>query len=475
MLNNELAGIKININTTRERTINPHAVADEFDIPRKNLSSGAAVESDILVSQDPSDVNNLSLPHTARDKKTRKRRLHRKDTRDDAEEKVERRESVQPTDTGEERRKQEMKYAYCIRTCMYIILVTALVALLSAITIILLSALCSIPMQTPTCWFESNISAKSTNCIITKIDDNILEINYQPTSRGRHQLHIKVEGEHIKGSPFPVTVKPPVSDTPIKTIPGLKNPWGVAVNKKGEILVAESDGHCISIFSPTGDKLDSFGSRGSEYGQFNEPCGVAVDDDGNILVADSGNHRIQKFTSDYKHNKTATCTSSTHLNPTSISISPITKKITMSDWNKRQVQILHPDLKFDDCHSIGSTGSVNGRPHDVAFDSAGNMYVTNVNNSIQVFTPEGQFLRLMFGDGELNFPTGISIDSEDIMYVIEHRNHRISLFTLEEEFLASFGGYGGGPGQFDSPWGITVDKNGTIYVSDSGNDRLQIF
>ena len=129
------------------------------------------------------------------------------------------------------------------------------------------------------------------------------EISYQATSQGRYQLHIKVEGVHIKGSPFNVTVKRPIAalkklGTPVKTISELKEPWGVAINQKGEILVAERYRHCISIFSPTGEKLGSFGSKGSGPGQFNEPRGVTVDGDGNILVVDC-NHCIQKFSAEY--------------------------------------------------------------------------------------------------------------------------------------------------------------------------------
>ena len=502
----------------RERTVNLHAVTEELEILRENLrqQNGAAEDSDVLISQDSTD---FSLPPTvseAHDEKIRKRKQNREDTRDDAdsEKKIEKKENGQPTGTGGERMKQEIKYAYCMRT--YIILVTALVALLSAITISTLTdntchviaevktaikgerpfailvnvdrngQLCSTPMQTPTCWLQSTSSTKSANCTITKLDNNILEVSYQATSQGMHQLHIEVEGEHIKGSPFPVIVMLPVQKlgTPIKIISGLKKPWGVAVNQRGEIIVAEQSGHCISIFSPTGEKLRSFGSKGSGPGQFNEPCGVAVDDDGSILVADSRNHRIQRITSDYKNNTSVGSQGSNHLQfnlSISVTISPITKKIAISEWNNNRVQILNPDLTF---HSIiGSKGSGNGQfnyPHDTAFDSAGNMYVTDsYNHRIQVFNPEGQFLRQFgewgTGDGELDVPAGISIDSDDTVYVVEQANHRVSVFTREGEFLTSFGRGGDEPGQFTRPLRITVDKNGTIYVADSYNNRLQIF
>ena len=61
------------------------------------------------------------------------------------------------------------------------------------------------------------------------------------------------------------------------------------------VIVAEFRGHCISIFSPSGEKIRTFGSKGSAEGQFNGPCAVDGDGDGNILVVDEGNNRIQKF------------------------------------------------------------------------------------------------------------------------------------------------------------------------------------
>ena len=345
----------------------------------------------------------------------------------------------------------------------------------------------STPVEILICELVSESTGEKIDCSVKKIEaSGQYEISYQATSRGRHQLHIKVEGEHIKGSPFTVTVKLPVQKlgTLIKTISGVKQPWGVAVNQRGEIIAAEKGGHCISIFSPTGEKLRSFGSKGSGPGQFNEPSAVTVDDDGNILVADTGNHRIQKFTSNTKHITSVGSHGSKYLQfnlPASVSISPITKKIVTSDCLNCRVQILNPDLTFS-C-TIGSKGSSIGqfdRPHDIAFDGAGNIYMTDTwNHRVQVFNPEGQFLRqfgkLGNGDGELNFPTGISIDSDDTVYVVEGGNHRVSGFTHEGKFLTSFGSKGGGPGQFNNPYRITVDMNGLIYVADSYNNRIQIF
>ena len=150
------------------------------------------------------------------------------------------------------------------------------------------------------------------------------EISYQPTHKGKHQLNIRVEGVHIRGSPFTVAVKTPAhlaqrnllrvslvcpmvflaltaivvkfpiqkldtpiqtSDegfqpwdivlqrlgTPIKIIGGLSQPWGVEVGNNGEIVVVEHALHCVSIFAPNATKIRRFGTKGSGQGQFNHP------------------------------------------------------------------------------------------------------------------------------------------------------------------------------------------------------------
>jgi tripartite motif-containing protein 2/3/tripartite motif-containing protein 71 len=341
---------------------------------------------------------------------------------------------------------------------------------------------CSTPVETLTCELVPKSTGEKIDCSVKKIEaSDQYEISYQATSQGsRHQLHIKVEGEHIKGSPFPVTIIKKLG-APIKTITGLKRPLGVAVNQRGEIIVAEGRGHCVSIFSSTGEKLQSFGSKGSGNGQFNQPCGVAVDDDGNILVADANNHRVQKFTSAGKFIKAVGKVGIKPLefyNPFGIVFH---QKVYISDVANQRIQILNPDLTFSS--SFGSQGIGNGQfshPRGVACDSTGNVYVADSgNHCIQVFTAEGQFLRKFgkygSGNGELDYPSGISIDSDDVVYVTETNNHRVSVFTCEGEFLTLFGKWGSKPGQFTFPRGIVVDKNGVVYVSDQNNNRLQLF
>ena len=110
----------------------------------------------------------------------------------------------------------------------------------------------------------------------------------------------------------------------------------------------------------------------------------------------------------------------------------------------------------------------------------GNAYIADKSNHrIQVFTPEGQFLRKFgskgSGPGQMSDPTNITID-DDTVYITECCNHCVSIFTTQGEFLRSFGTQGNGQGQFSSPWGITVDENGFIMVVEhNSNGRVQIY
>ena len=342
---------------------------------------------------------------------------------------------------------------------------------------------CEQPLVNTSCELVSDAGGYTVKAAVQKKEKNKYTISYQPTHRGRHQLHIKVEGVPIRESPFVVIVVKNLI-TPIRTIGGVNIPYGVAVNQRGEIIVAEYGGHCISIFSPSGEKIRTFGSKGSAQGQFNEPRGVAVDGDGNILVVDRCNHRIQKFTADGKFLTAVGQNGRKDLEfkyPVGVTINHRNRKVYISDRYNHRIQILNADLTFSS--SFGSHGSGDGNfnyPWDVAFDSTGNVYVADTEgHCIQVFTAEGKFLK-KFGkygsrDGELNFPSSVSIDSDDIVYVTELDNHRVSMFTSEGQFLRSFGTTGKEPGQFNKPCGIAVDRDGPVYVSDRNNNRIQIF
>ena len=335
------------------------------------------------------------------------------------------------------------------------------------------------------CELESEITRTRASCSVERRGKSKYEISYQPTIKGRHQLNIKVESQHVKGSPFSVGVKSRVENlnTPILTIGDniIEKPWGVAINQRQEVVVSDKERHCVSVFSPGGVNLRSFGTRGSGHGQFDKPCGVAVDCEGNILVVDFINCHIQKFAVEGQFLAVVGTKGNgppQFFYPTDIAIS--NNKVYVADLNNHCIQVLHSDLTFSS--TFGKRGRGKGQfdsPQGIACDRTGNVYVADRDNyRIQVFTAEGKFLRMFGrcgrGKGELDNPISIAVH-DGLLYVGEGYNGRVSVFTLVGQFVTSFGSKGTGPGQFRWPCGLAVDSNGVVYVCDSRNKNVQFF
>ena len=334
------------------------------------------------------------------------------------------------------------------------------------------------------CEVVSKLTESSKIASLENKGNGEYEITYQPTTKGKNQLHVKVEDQHVNGSPFPIPVTSAVEDIGnlVHTISYVKEPVGIAIGHGGQVIVTEWSCHCVSVYKPNGKKLFYFGSHGSSPGQFESPNGVAVDPEGNIYVADTWNHRVQKFTSNGFFVTEAGCRGTGPLqlyHPRGIAASG--NRIYVGDLNC-SIKVLNSDLTF--CSTFGKKGSSKGQfdgiGHIACESSTGNVYVSDShNNRIQVFTAEGKFVR-MFGKqgkekGKIDCPFGMAVDSNGMVYVSEIANNRVSVFNPRGQFVTSFGSRGEGPGEFVSPNGITVDSCGVVYVCDSENDRVQLF
>jgi sugar lactone lactonase YvrE len=80
------------------------------------------------------------------------------------------------------------------------------------------------------------------------------------------------------------------------TSPGdFARPSGLAVDREGNLYVADTLNNRIEIFDADGDFVRTFGKAGDGPGYFARPKGVAIDSDGHIWVADGMQDRVQVF------------------------------------------------------------------------------------------------------------------------------------------------------------------------------------
>ena len=334
---------------------------------------------------------------------------------------------------------------------------------------------CEVPDKFFQCELISEINGMPEDVRMGNSRQKQCELKFKPSIKGRHQLHIKISDQHIRGSPFTLLVKSPVSKigSAILTITDVDKPWGIVINHKRQIVVSEHDKHQVSVFSLGGVKIRSFGSHGSNEGQLNNPRGVAVDEDDNILVCDYKNNRIQKFTSGGEFLAAVGTRGNRALQfkgPRGITFNTINKKVYVVDEN-HHVQILNPNLSYFGV--FGGPGSQNGQLTEswgIVCDKFGRVYIPiRHQNRVQVFTADGNFISTFGKFGFASFPLDIAFGSENnVLYVSDRYRHHVSVFTLRGELLGSFGD------GLHYPRGLAVDS-GVVYVCDNNNNRISIY
>ena len=266
--------------------------------------------------------------------------------------------------------------------------------------------------------------------------DGTYKISYFAKETGPCEASVKVNGEHVRGSPFEVQVKPrqfrPVlSFGQEGSSAGMfDGPWGIAVNENNEIAVTEISNHRIQVFSSNGTHSRSFGRQGDQQGEFNRPAGIAFHND-NIIVANNSKQGVQLF----------------------------------SDQGEYLGQF----------GRVGNLDHQLKNPHGLSIDSDGNIIVADsLNKLIKIFSNSGQFLRKIGTTGSFTLPLHC-IQQGGHFLVSDSHERCIKVFNMEGEYLHQFGKKGDGNGELDTPLCLSVDKVGNLIVCDSGNNRIQVF
>ena len=75
----------------------------------------------------------------------------------------------------------------------------------------------------------------------------------------------------------------------------------------------------------------------------------------------------------------------------------------------------------------------------------------------------------------VQWPSYVAFDSAGNVYVSDTFNNRIQEFTSAGVYVTQWGSFGSGNGQFEYPFGVAVDSADNVYVADEGNNRIEKF
>ena len=326
---------------------------------------------------------------------------------------------------------------------------------------------------------EQNTKPPAVHASVATTSPFRYEVSYTAISRGQHKLHVRLNDTEINGSPFTLTVYPDPTQLahPVRVVTGLNDPYGIAVNSCGEMIVSEENRHQIAIFDIRGRRIRKFGSEGDSPEQMVFPVGIAVDDMNNIYVTSF--HKLQKFTSSGELIRCVGQGGSKEGEfdyPRGVTLH--NNQVYICDHNNHRIQVFELNLNIIQC--IGSHGKGRGEfdaPHDVKFDTDGYMYIADFGNKrVQVLDRSGHFIRVFGeeGNGKLRGPSALHI-VDKYVYVSDVCGHCIVVYETSGQFVTSFGRYGHNEGEFQNPFSITSCADGFIHVCDYSNERVQIF
>ena len=245
-------------------------------------------------------------------------------------------------------------------------------------------------------------------------------------------------------------------------------PTGVVSNSDFSIVyVADMRNHRIRQLGPGENVTTVAGSTPGlvngdvSVAQFSIPWDVVIDSQGNLFITDSNNHRIRKIDISTGEVTTFAGTGTTGVNQGGFLDGP------------------------------GNTARFNN-PKGIAIDANDNLYIADTgNNSIRKIDPSGN-VTTYAGSGVLGFvdgasdqarfrvPTGVEVDANGIVYVVDQNNHSIRRVDTNGKVttIAGDGTFGSTDGvgeaaRFGTPEGIAIGPNGELFITDLNNSLIR--
>ena len=330
---------------------------------------------------------------------------------------------------------------------------------------------------------QQNVSAKLKSLVdgsvlqatVVSKTPSTYELSYTPTTRGRHQLTVRVNNTEI--GTFRVFVQHPLTQlgTPVRVIDLGMKPYYIAVGDKGELFVTEN--YQYTVLDAQGQRVLTVGSEEEPPFEDGGPTGIATDGEGNVYVT-SEDHKLWKF------NRRGEVVKSVGKEGENIgefdnpyNVRYHNHQVYVCDSGNGRVQVFDSNLNF--VQSFGDAPDQLEDPRDIDFDSEGNIYVVDYERDrVLVFSENGQYLRHFSqkgqGKGELLGPAGLCV-SRNYVYITDHCNHRVTVFRTSGKFVHSFGKRGSSRGKLKYPYGIAIDQDGFVFVCNHDNNRIQVF
>ena len=263
----------------------------------------------------------------------------------------------------------------------------------------------------------------------------------------------------------------------------LLRPFGLAVDSKGKIYVADQSVGAVFVFDAESPAVEMIRNR--HEASFGLIYGLAMDDNDRLFVSDLKLHHVAVF--DAKHKQETSFGADVLARPGGLAIDPENRFLYVVDTENDVVDVFDAD-KFELLRHIGTPGKKHtlsspgafSLPSHVAVDADGNVYVTDtLNDRVEIFDADGNFISTFGkngdGPGQFQRPKGIAVDPDGHVWVVDGTQDRVQVFNQQGQLLIYFGTHGEWPGMFMAANDICIDKQNRVFVSEQFLGRVQMF
>jgi uncharacterized protein (TIGR03437 family) len=315
-------------------------------------------------------------------------------------------------------------------------------------------------------------------------------------------------------------------DGGLATAASLNSPEHLAIDLAGNLYIADYGNQRVRKVGPDGviTTVAGNGTKGfsgddgpATAASLNQPRGLVLDAAGNLYISDSNNFRVRKVTA----RGIVVTVAGTGVSGSSGDGGPATRaslgslggvaldssgSLYVAVPSHDRVRRIGPDGIITTVAGSGTRGfSGDGgpataaslyRPGGLAFDQAGNLYVSEegngrvrkISSSGVITTVTGNGLFKFSGDGgpavtaALNQPSGAALDASGNLFIADSYNYRVRkvspsgvISTLAGIGIIAYSGDGGPAtsASFNRPESVAVDGSGNLYIADSNNQRVR--
>lgn len=299
------------------------------------------------------------------------------------------------------------------------------------------------------------------------------------------------------------------------TSASLYAPFGLALDRAGNLLICDTKNHRIRRVNPAGviSTIAGSGAPGPPSGDGGPATGailrlpeaVAVDAAGSIYIGDTWNFRIRKVSP--AGTITTVAGTGTSIPAGLVTGLALDQAGLLYFVNGHQVLRLNSGGGYSVVAGTGDAGfsgdggpAINARlsqPIRVTLDAVGNLYIADYQNARIRKVDRNGIITTVAGNGRigfsgdggvatnasLSFPRGLAVDTAGNMYIGDAGNYRIRKVGTDGIIttIAGIGGFGfsgdGGPATSAAltvPADIATDAAGNIYFADPGPDRVRV-